>query len=82
MTDNLKNAFNHLVYFCPRTGLEFLDISAVIPDQNEYLNKFLKTETNHAYMLSSFKHCIQDLNYNEKTVDKMAVALINAAINL
>ena len=43
------------------------------------MQSLLTDETNHPYVLSSFNRCINDYEFEEKSVNAIAVSLINSA---
>lgn len=65
--------------FSLRTGLEFLDFPIIIPSQTQFLTSLLADEENHAYVLNSFKFCISEYDYDERSVNNIGVNLIKNA---
>jgi hypothetical protein len=76
-----KGLFN-LVIFCPKLGLEFLDYSIVIPNQNQYLSLLLRDEQNHAYVLSSLPKLLNEFSFDESIIIAVGINLINNALTL
>jgi hypothetical protein len=70
------------VIFCPKLGLEFLDFSVVVPNQNQFLSLLLKEEQNHAYVLSSLPKLLNEFNFDDSIIIAVGINLINNANTL